>query len=129
MEQVAGGRHCESCQHVVHDFTNMSDCQLKKVLRENPRVCGRFRGSQMRTEFVKYAAATAIVASGVAINSCAEQEVEPLKEPQIEFALPDSIQFESDTISVYTMGIVFYDPEESHQGDTTSTTDPVTDGL
>lgn len=77
MEEVAGGRFCDSCQHVVHDFTNQSDCELKKILNQNARVCGKFKRSQMSTDFLKYAAATLIAASGLAINSCSEEEIVP----------------------------------------------------
>lgn len=41
-------RHCQSCEKVVTDFTNMSDVQIGSHLRAHGgKVCGRFRKSQL----------------------------------------------------------------------------------
>jgi hypothetical protein len=110
MTPVEGGRFCESCKHVVHDFMNMSDCELKKFLSEHPRGCGSFNISQLRTDFVKYAAATVIgAASAITINSCAEEMIPVvrmksniLKETS-PCAVPDSLQEKAAT-KVVRMG-------------------------
>lgn len=40
-------RHCQSCEKVVTDFTNMSDVQIGNHLRKGGNLCGRFRASQL----------------------------------------------------------------------------------
>jgi hypothetical protein len=115
MEPVAGGRFCDSCQYVVHDFTDQSDCQLKKVLQENARVCGRFRTSQLRTDLLKYAAATVIAASGVAINSCTDEEVVPSYPPEnskVEIEQITDLPSDTTIYESYTLGIVISVPDE-----------------
>jgi hypothetical protein len=119
MAEVAGGRFCDSCQHVVHDFTNQSDCQLKKILQQNSRVCGRFRNSQMSTHFLKYAAATVIAAAtGVAINSCAEEDIAPSFTNDNLDSKPVN---EDKSHEFYTTGIIFVDPKELEEIESDST--------
>ncbi len=40
-------RHCQSCEKVVTDFTNMTDVQIGNHLRKGGNLCGRFRKSQL----------------------------------------------------------------------------------
>jgi hypothetical protein len=41
-------RHCQSCEKVVTDFTNMSDVQIGSHLRRHEgKLCGRFRPDQL----------------------------------------------------------------------------------
>lgn len=122
MKETSGGRFCDSCQHVVHDFTNQSDCYLKKALQENKRVCGRFKRSQLSAHFLKYATATAVVAAGVSINACMEEEINPV----IPGAGETTNQIDPAEIptEIYTVGIISIDPnEQKATQDTTLTND------
>ncbi len=48
MEQRHEGRHCDSCQKTVIDFTLMSDAQLAFFFKKNTSdVCGRFYDDQL----------------------------------------------------------------------------------
>jgi hypothetical protein len=122
MEPVNGGKFCDSCKHVVYDFTNQSDCELKKILSENKRVCGRFKRSQMNASFLKYAAATTIVASGMAINSCMDEEIKPNfpAESEIPGILPDEVKLDTSGKMFYTTGLVVIDPTELKTDSTTA---------
>ncbi len=43
------GRHCNACQKIVVDFTNMSDHEIFKYIKthSNQRICGRSKTSQL----------------------------------------------------------------------------------
>ena len=42
------GRHCNQCQHVVRDFSSMSDAELFRIMSATAHpICGRFRPSQL----------------------------------------------------------------------------------
>jgi hypothetical protein len=120
MKEVAGGRFCDGCQHVVHDFTTQSDCHLKKMLSENTRVCGRFKRSQMSAGFLKYAAATVIAVSTVAVNSC-QEEINPAF--TIDDSTTESKKLEGAATEVldttatefYTLGIVVSNIESEEE--------------
>src|SRR5688572_1034259 len=67
-KQVPGGRLCEKCKHIVHDFTNATPEEMAEVLKKNPgRICGRFRASQPKSNFMKRAA---VVTASVALGAC-----------------------------------------------------------
>jgi hypothetical protein len=117
MIEVAGGRFCDSCQHVVHDFTNKSDCELKKILQQNSRVCGKFKLSQMSADFLKYAAATVVAATtGVTTNSCTEEEIFPTSHEITanEVRFEESLAPDTTAIETFTVGIVYIEPKEVH---------------
>ena len=42
-----GGRHCAACNHIVVDFTTLSEADTLAALRQPGRVCGRFRPEQL----------------------------------------------------------------------------------
>ena len=70
-------RFCESCQHQVIDFTKSTEKELKSALQSSPRVCGRFKRSQMSDAFLKYAASL-VVASSVSLScSPVAEQVQP----------------------------------------------------
>ncbi|GEQ86621.1 hypothetical protein ULMS_21290 [Patiriisocius marinistellae] len=46
------GRHCASCEKEVTDFTQKSDEQIFKILKENPNSCGRFKKTQLNREII-----------------------------------------------------------------------------
>ena len=72
-------RFCEKCQHVVLDFSNATKAEFEeKVKNSQGHVCGRFKKSQMSSGFLKYAAATAIVASSLNAIGCAPEIIEPV---------------------------------------------------
>ncbi len=48
MSLQTGGRHCDSCQKVVHDFTKMNDEELIAFMKTSEKgSCGRFREDQV----------------------------------------------------------------------------------
>ncbi|MCK8481160.1 carboxypeptidase-like regulatory domain-containing protein [Psychroserpens algicola] len=46
------GRHCNSCQKTVFDFTNATDETIVKAFQSEPKLCGRFKSSQLNRELV-----------------------------------------------------------------------------
>jgi hypothetical protein len=46
------GKFCHHCQHVVVDFTNMTDAQIKEYFRcsQKTQTCGRFSEAQLDGE-------------------------------------------------------------------------------
>jgi hypothetical protein len=47
MTTAANGRNCHTCSKTVVDFTNMSDTEITRYLRQHKGVCGRFRNDQL----------------------------------------------------------------------------------
>ncbi|AXG74808.1 hypothetical protein DVK85_11435 [Flavobacterium arcticum] len=52
MTSVEKGRFCTSCQKQVHDFTNVSDKEIKSILNNDKSACGRFRHDQLDRDLV-----------------------------------------------------------------------------
>ena len=52
MTPVEKGRFCNSCQKKVHDFTNVSDKEIKTILNNDKSACGRFRHNQLDRDLV-----------------------------------------------------------------------------
>jgi hypothetical protein len=52
MTPVEKGRHCQSCDKTVLDFTVMTDTQIKMHLENNKSVCGRLIKSQTERELL-----------------------------------------------------------------------------
>lgn len=42
------GRHCNSCQKSVYDFTNKTDSFIIKIFEKEGNICGRFINSQLK---------------------------------------------------------------------------------
>lgn len=71
-------KFCEKCKHAVVDFSNATQAELdERVKNSEGHLCGRFTISQLSSEFLKYAAASAIVASSLSSISCAPEIIEP----------------------------------------------------
>ncbi|MBX2875291.1 MAG: carboxypeptidase-like regulatory domain-containing protein [Saprospiraceae bacterium] len=52
MTTAEKGRHCESCEKEVIDFTNMSDRELLNLLANTSgNLCGRFKTIQLNRQF------------------------------------------------------------------------------
>lgn len=48
MTSVQGGKFCDSCKHVVQDFTAMSNQQIVEFIKsQNGKVCGMFNNEQL----------------------------------------------------------------------------------
>lgn len=47
MTAMSHGRHCNSCNHVVHDFSEMTNDELVQVLQSGKYSCGRFEKNQL----------------------------------------------------------------------------------
>ncbi|RFZ94967.1 hypothetical protein D0C36_05415 [Mucilaginibacter conchicola] len=43
------GRHCQSCQKIVVDFTRMTDSEIINYLNTNGKVCGRFTKEKLES--------------------------------------------------------------------------------
>lgn len=56
MEPAEQGRHCQSCQKTVVDFTTMSDQQVLNYLaKAGPHICGRLASDQINRSFIPLA--------------------------------------------------------------------------
>jgi hypothetical protein len=109
---------CLKCKHLVVDFTKLSKEEFDDAVRKAPgRLCGRFKQSQMSPRFLKYAAATAMVASVLAPTSCGPDDMFPAEE-QTPPPQPELIEY-------HTVGIVFTPDTIVHEGDTTFTEGPI----
>jgi hypothetical protein len=101
----------------VIDFRDMSDEEFQRLLKNSTHaVCGRFKKSQMSSDFLKYAAATLIAASSVGGASCITEEP-PLEAPVIE---QPTLELKYEPTEFVTMGIVFT-PLDSTAHDSTMT--------
>ena len=75
---VGDSKFCEKCKHAVIDFSNATQAELdEKAKSSQGHLCGRFKISQLSSEFLKYAAASAIVASSLSSISCSPEIIEP----------------------------------------------------
>ena len=97
MDISSGERICSRCQHKVIDFTNMSDEEYQLQLKQAQHACGRFKKSQLSSEFLKYAAATIIAVS--AVGTGCDVEPDAVQTTPI-------IELEDETVEFVTMGIV-----------------------
>jgi hypothetical protein len=112
---------CLKCKHLVVDFTKLSKEEFNDAVRKVPgRLCGRFRQSQMSPRFLKYAAATAMVASVMAPTSCGPDDIFPAEDqtppPQPELIIEHDHEM---------VGFVFIPDSLLHEGDTTLTEGPL----
>jgi hypothetical protein len=58
MNSVHDGKFCNSCQHVVKDFTEMSNREIVEYLHsKNEKVCGRFSNEQLHMPSKKWTSA------------------------------------------------------------------------
>jgi hypothetical protein len=93
---------CDKCQHSVIDFTQATKAEFNKTLQASSgQVCGRFKASQISREFLKYAAASVIVATSV--SACTSENVQPSHQ-QVQ---PEAETYEE--METGFMGIVFVD--------------------
>ena len=53
MKPMGTGRHCNSCNKVIHDFTNMNDQELLSMLQSGKYSCGMFTKDQMGTIYLE----------------------------------------------------------------------------
>ncbi len=52
MSLLGNGRYCGSCNHVIHDFSDMSNNELLQMLQSGQHSCGRFDKKQMGLMYV-----------------------------------------------------------------------------
>jgi len=106
------GRVCDKCSKTVIDFRNSTSTEFKKTINATPAgsLCGRFRLSQMTTQFAAAAMLT------TALQGCQSESITPDLP-----ALPpteNNIEFETEELGL--MGDVIYlPPEDSIEQDTT----------
>ncbi len=48
------GRHCQTCNKVVTDFTSLTDTEIINYLLKNKNSCGRFKPSQLNRTYTLY---------------------------------------------------------------------------
>jgi TonB family protein len=71
---AAGEFYCNACAHTIVDFRCQSAEALQAAMWQSSRpVCGIFNRTQLSAQFVRYATATAIVASALANTRCASE--------------------------------------------------------
>ncbi len=94
MTPVEKGRHCQSCQKTVVDFTRMPKVQIAEyITAQNGNLCGRFSSDQLNVELIppkpskswlKYAA----IILGLVPNIGCGQEVTVPEKPALEISPP-----------------------------------------
>ncbi|OIQ18084.1 MAG: hypothetical protein BM557_07660 [Flavobacterium sp. MedPE-SWcel] len=91
MTPVEKGRFCSSCQKKVHDFTNVSDKEIKSILNNDKSTCGRFRHDQLNRDLVipkekksLWLAASAAIVSFIGIGTHEIVAQEPTNTEQHE---------------------------------------------
>ena len=52
MPPVAGGRHCQNCQHTVVDFTSSTRQQIMAYHAAHPGTCGHYWSEQLEPELI-----------------------------------------------------------------------------
>jgi len=68
---AVGEFYCNACARTIVDFRCQSAEALEIAMRQSSKpICGIFKRSQLSEQFVRYAAATAIVASAMAGTMC-----------------------------------------------------------
>ncbi len=75
-------RFCNQCQKTVVDFTGATQQELQKEMTSSKPICGRFRYRQMNPDFVRRAAAVALLSS--AMSACQPEAMEPITQPNLE---------------------------------------------
>lgn len=81
LEESPEGYNCEQCSKQVIDFTNKSQEDIQNIIsKASGSVCGVFKRSQLSKKFIKYAAATFIATTSIALESNAQ-----------EISFPDSL--------------------------------------
>lgn len=95
MSPTDKGRHCNSCDKVVVDFSTMSDTQIVDYFKAvNTKTCGRFRSDQLnrdisftastvRSARIKYIAVSMFVANLFAYRAHAKTDV-TIEEPVVQ---------------------------------------------
>jgi hypothetical protein len=90
MQEVASGRHCESCKKDIYDLTASSDAELVAFFKnKKDNVCGRLLSSQLnRTLIVPPAASNwrwlvPFAITAVAMTPAKAQNLKPVK-PKVE---------------------------------------------
>ncbi len=53
MKPLENGKHCSSCNHVIHDFSEMNDSELLTILQSGKYRCGMFTKDQMGTMYLE----------------------------------------------------------------------------
>ncbi|OIQ18085.1 MAG: hypothetical protein BM557_07665 [Flavobacterium sp. MedPE-SWcel] len=115
MTPVERGRFCDSCQKKVHDFTNVSDKEIKTILSNDKSACGRFRHNQLDRNLVIpkekkniWLAASAAIVSFIGVGTHEVLAQEPTNTEQHETSnkvLLGDIEFTPTSKNIIT-GIV-----------------------
>jgi hypothetical protein len=109
---VGDNKFCQKCNHIVVDFTKLSQEELDEAVRKNPgRLCGRFKPSQMKQPLVRYAAVTGVATALLMPVSCTEEVVLPtnIEPPPIPV---ESFEFPADEEEeFYHMGVFIELPD------------------
>src|SRR5580692_11572092 len=76
MKPATHGRHCESCNKNVRDFTGLSDEEVYRIIKNSKgTICGRFNNTQLNRDITLYEQSTfdllkvAAMAAGFALLS------------------------------------------------------------
>jgi len=54
MTQMEKGRHCDSCNKIVVDFSPLTDSQIVNYLLQNKNTCGKFNPTQLDRTYTIY---------------------------------------------------------------------------
>jgi hypothetical protein len=117
---VGKDKFCQSCNHIVVDFTKLSQDEFNEAQRNSPgRLCGKFKSSQLSPRFLKYAFVTSLAVSVLAPTSCATDDV-----PPAEVQTPPSIDLGTEDVFFETVGIVFTIDSAAQESDSTFIEEP-----
>ena len=101
MEDSEKGKMCLKCNKKVIDFTNKNQNDLKNEIKSSKNgICGKFKKSQLKDSFVKYAAATLISTASL------------ITEAEAQSNIPENISskvYEKDDIIIESVGEVSVD--------------------
>jgi hypothetical protein len=93
------GKHCSKCETTVYDFSSYTDSEIINFFEDGPKVCGRFKGTQLGRDLsprTNLSSKWALAACGVLLLSSAslnaQNEVQVSKDISQEAVSQISVQ-------------------------------------
>ena len=93
------GRHCNTCDKTVKDFTDLTDAEISKYLSEHSgeKICGRFSSDQLKNQTISsppqkeqdYDSTIDGNTSLISVESMVLGMIEPIT---LDFDIPDAIK-------------------------------------
>ncbi len=119
-EMSSTERFCSTCRHSVKDFTNATQQEYEDAIAASPkRLCGRFKKSQLNSNYLSRIAATVVMATAVACNPgpriLPSQEISRIENTAgEEETLLGDVKFRLDSLEEeFLAGIILIEEEDS----------------